>query len=460
MPAAVAAVPKTSRAPRVAAVDRKYYEDKIEVIDNEIKELKVKTQALSKTIASKSTGKEEFYTQKDAIKAEVDAAQRKIDEQEKKRNAIQEQIKKIQQNDKDSRTEVQKMQKTIGFQSEEQIDKEIADIEYQMHTESLTLKREKELMLKISSLKQVKPQLNKLAKMKDSQTGGSGDSVGSLKVQLAEVQKDLAAARDERQKHSAALGKVLDARKKSMVGVTQYFEERDKLNEEIKTKIGEIKALKDERSDKIKAFNAHIASQKEAWAERDKTVKAAKDAEREMRKREADLDKDNVAPFQQELDLIENMVRYCHKLQPVASDSGAVSKSVVASLEGTSVLVSKKEREAVYFSAPAGKKTSAASSTKNAPSADKPITHSIETLGLFSDVKVAPPTCLKDIPATLESLKKKTEELKNKQVKEAADRKAKRADREAALKDAMAAYEKAAEEAKKFQTAKDKDEYD
>lgn len=449
MSAAVAA-PKQARVQKVAPVDRKYYEQNIDEIEAEIKEIKKKTEALNKQIAAKSEGKEDFVSQRDAAKAIVDAAQTKLNEYEKKRNNIQEQMKKIQQTDKDNRTEMQKMQKDIGFQSEEQIDKQIADIEYQLHTESLTLKREKELILKISQLKQVKPQLNKLTKMRDSAVSGStGLSVGALKVQLAEVQKEISVARDEKQKASAALGKILEARKKSMSGMSHVFDEREKLNEEIKKKIGAIKDLKDERSDKIKAFNAYMANQKEARAEREKAEKAAKDAERDVRKREQDLAMDKLTPFQQELDLIENMIKYCEKLQPVSATAEAATKAPVAAIEGTDVLVSKKDREEVFMFAPVsgGKKAKAGN---NATSAEKPITHSLETLGLFSSIKVAPPTNAKDVPSVIENLNKKTAEFKTKQVKEVEERSSKRAERETALKEAVAVLEKAAAEAKKF----------
>lgn len=448
MTAAVSAAPKPTRVQRVAPVDRKYYEQKIEELDTQIKEIKKKTDALSKEISTKSEGKDNFYSQKDALKAQLDAAQNKVNELEKQRNNIQEQIKKIQQADKDSKTEVQKMQKSIGFQSEEQIDKQIAEIEYQMHTESLTLKREKELILKISQLKQVKPQLNKLTKMKDSATGGvAGDSVGSLKVQLAEVQKEISAAREEKQKHSAAFGKLMDARKKSMSGVSHIFEERDKLNAEIKKKIAEIKGLKDERSEKFTAYNEYIMSQKESRAERDKVEKAAKDAEREMRKRESDLEKDKLTPFQQELDLIVNMVSYCHKLQPVVAAEGPAVKAAVTSIEGTDVLVSKKDRVEAFFVAPSAAKKAP---KKETVSIEKPITHSLETLGLFAQIKVTPPTAIKDVTAVVAQLHKKSEEFTAKQAKEVDERKTKRAEREAALKEATAAYELAAAEAKKF----------
>jgi uncharacterized coiled-coil DUF342 family protein len=451
MTAAVSAAPRPARVQKVAPVDRKFYEQKIDELDSEIKELKKKTEALSKEISSKSEGKDNFIAQKEVIKSSLDAAQNKLNELEKKRNNIQEQIKKIQQADKDSRTEMQKMQKDIGFQSEEQIDRQIADIEYQMHTESLTLKREKELILKLSQLKQVKPQLNKLLKMKDSQTSGTtGETVGSLKIQLAEIQKQLAVAKDERQKHAAAMSKLLESRKKSMSGVSHIFDEREKLQNEIKKKVAAIKALKEERSEKIKAFNEYIASQKEARAERDKAEKAAKDAEREVRRRETDLEKDKLTPFQQELDLIENMVMYCQKLQPVSAPTGPATKAPVAALEGTDVLVSKKEREEVFFVAPTKKSGSKKESSSGNVSSDKPLTHSLETLGLFAEIKVTPPTSIKDIPSVIENLNKKTEEFKVKQVKETEERKTKRAEREAALQEAVAVYEKAAAEAKKF----------
>ena len=457
MTAAVTAAPKPARGQRIPAVDRKYYEQKIDELDSEIKELKKKTENLSKEISTKSEGKDNFFAQKDALKASLDAAQNALNELEKKRNSIQEQIKKIQQADKDSRTEVQKMQKDIGFQSEEQIDRQIAEIEYQMHTESLTLKREKELITKISQLKQVKPQLNKLMKMKDGQTSGStGETVGSLKVQLAEIQKQVAVAREERQKHSAALGKLLEARKKSMSGVTHIFEERDKLNAEIKSKVAAIKALKDERSEKIKAFNEYIANQKEVRAEREKVEKAAKDAEREVRKLELDLEMDKIAPFQKELDLIENMINHCKKLQPMTAEAGPATKAPVAAIEGTDVLVSKKERDEVFFVAPSKKAAKKEASSGNV-SSEKPLTHSLETLGLFAELKVTPPTCVKDISSVIEHLHKKTEEFKAKQAKETEDRKTKRADREAALKEAQANLEKVAAEAKKFAPKNEED---
>lgn len=454
MTAAVSVAPKPSRVQRVAPVDRKYYEQEIDKLDSEIKEIRKRTEVINKEISAKSEGKGDFLSQKDSVKALLDAAQNKWNELEKKRGVVLEQIKKIQQADKDSRTEVQKMQKDIGFQSEEQIDKQIAEIEYQMHTESLTLKREKELMTKIGQLKQVKPQLNKLMKMKDSQVGGTGETVGSLKVQLAEIQKEISAAREEKQKQSAAYGKLMDARKKAMSGVSHIVEEREKLNNEVKAKLSAIKALKDERNEKFKAFNEYIANQKEARAEREKAEKSMKDAEREMKKREADLEKDKLMPFQQELDLIENMVKYCVKLQPVVSAGPVEAKAPVTEIEGTAVLVSKKDRQEVFFSAPTVKKSAV---KKESTSLEKPITHSLETLGLFASVKVTPPTSVKDVESVLSQLTKKTEEFKSKQIKEIEERKAKRTEREAALKEAVAAFETAAAEAKKFAPKNEED---
>ena len=453
MTAAAAAAPKQVRTQRVPAVDRKYYEEKIQTIDDEVKALMAKSQALTKTINEKSTGKEEYQASRDAIRTKLDAAQKILDECDKKRNSIQEQIKKIQQTEKDNRTEVTKMQKNIGFQSEEQIDREIAEIEYQMHTESLTLKREKELMSKIAQLKQVKPQLNKLTKMKDGMGSSTGtETVGSLKVQLAEIQKQSAAAKEEKSKHNAALKKLTEARNQSMSGVSHHFEEREKLSKQIGAKIAEIKALKEERSQKIKAFNAYMDSQKEVRAEREKAEKAVKEAERDMKKKQSDLDNDSVMPFQQELDLIENMIKYCSKLLPTTESEAPVTKAPVTAIEGTSVLVSKKDREEFYFVAPTAKKSAKKESSS---SADKPYTHSLETLALFAEVKVSPPTAAKDVEATLKQLEAKTTEFKDKQVKEIASRKEKRSEREAALQKAVAAYEKAAEEAKKFVRAEE-----
>ena len=97
---------KTARAPRIPPVDRKYYEDKIGAIDADVKAIKDKVQALTKTIASKSTGKDDYYAQKEAVKALVDAAQKKIDELEKKKTEVSEKIKKLIASSKDAESEL------------------------------------------------------------------------------------------------------------------------------------------------------------------------------------------------------------------------------------------------------------------------------------------------------------------------------------------------------------------
>jgi hypothetical protein len=118
-------------------------------------------------------------------------------------------------------------------------------------------------------------------------------------------------------------------------------------------------------------------------------------------------------------------------------------------------LVSKKDREEFYFVAPTSVKKS--STKKEFPSTEKPITHSLETLSLFADVKVTPPAAIKDIETTLKQLEAKISELKDLQVKEIASRKEKRSEREAALAKAVEAYEKAASEAKKLSPREEED---
>jgi len=431
----------TALGPRVPGVDKKFYDDKIEALEAQLKTLQSKQTSVNKSVSDKTGGKDEFIRQRDVAKAAVDGLSKQVEQLEASKNKIQEAISSKLKQGQEQHAELNAMTKSIGFKSEKEIDDKISRIEYSMQTETLDLKRERDLIAELSKLKQLKPQILKLKNLKAGAT--VDDSVGGLRAELAGVQKQLSEARDEKRKLSAALGKIIETRKKAMEGVSDLVGERDDLWQTIKKIQTELKQIKDEKFTKIREFQASLAKVKVERAEREKLEKSFKDAEAIRRKLEDELLNEDVLPFSDQVELAENTIKYCTKLVPEVKTeekkSAFVAKDVSELKDVSKVFVSKSEREETFFVAPKKKTASTVSVTaqpSTVSSSVKSFTHSLDTLGLFATLKVDAPAAPKDLEKTISALTAKIAELKQKQVDIVADRKAKRAEKEQALAEA------------------------
>jgi hypothetical protein len=117
-------------------------------------------------------------------------------------------------------------------------------------------------------------------------------------------------------------------------------------------------------------------------------------------------------------------------------------------VEGTTVLLSKKDRDDDFFIAPTKKKAQKGAAKKDGDSAageTKALKHDLRTLTHFEKIKVSVPMAVKDLPATIENLEKKLQKLKADQLETLAQRKAQRADKEKALEEAAERARVAAE---------------
>jgi uncharacterized coiled-coil DUF342 family protein len=430
--------PKASFAPRIPGVDKKAYDDKIEALEAQLKALQAKQTGVNKTVSEKTGGKEEFMRQRDLAKAVVDEASKVVEQLEAAKNKTQETMNTKVKSGQEQHAELNAMTKHIGFKSEKEINEKIARIEYQMQTETLDLKRERDLIVELSKLKQLKPQLLKLKNLK---TGASvDDSVGSLRAELSDVQKKLSDARDEKRKASNALGKIIEARKKAMEGVSDLVGERDDLWQNIKKIQTELKAIKDEKFSKIREFQVQLAKAKIDRADREKIEKAYKDAESTRRRLEDELVNADVLPFSDQVELAENTVKYCAKLVPeVKVEEEKKVFEVKEMADVSKVFMSKSERAETFFVVPKKVKSVVAAKSVEV----KSFTHSLDTLGLFATLKIDAPAGPKDVEKTVAALKTKIADLKKKQLDVVADRKAKRSEKEAALAEATKVAEAA-----------------
>merc|ERR1711904_108838 len=140
-------------------------DEALKKVNTEVEGLQKKKADLDKRIGERSTGKEEFFQKKQELRAKLDEVQAKIVSFAGKKDELYKQIDNEKNADKEMKESLQKMKKSVGFSSEAEIDKRIADIEFNMWTSSISLKEEKELLDEIKELKRSKPKVAKVKGM-------------------------------------------------------------------------------------------------------------------------------------------------------------------------------------------------------------------------------------------------------------------------------------------------------
>ena len=414
---------------KVPQPDRTALDANNEKTQTAINALQEKLKAINDQVNAKSAGKEEHFKARDEIRAKLDEYQGKIDELEKKRTALMGGIQAKQKESRDKRQELNDMKKKLGFDSEEEIEKKIREIEVEMMTGSMTLKKEKELMAKMTELRKSKPMVSKYQAM-ESNMGPTGE-VGTMKDNITDLQKQLAELRDAKKLQSQAYSKLMEARQKVMGDVPGLFEEREKINASIREKIQERNAERDEFRKQERAFNDYLGKVRELRGKRAKLEREARQAEwDEKRKEEKEAEGPPPLPFAEDLQYLENITKYLQPFLPKEAEKEEDKKEKVPdAIGGHMVLMSKESREDEFFYAPTKKKQLKKKGGDGKKA--KPIVHSMEALSFFDKYKLPTPADSAAVPATLEAVEAKVKEFKAKQEKKIEEDK-KKAEKKAA----------------------------
>merc|ERR1719163_1576640 len=255
------------------------------------------------------------------------------------------------------RQELNDMKKKLGFQSEAEIDAEIRKIETSMCTESHSLKDEKKMMEKIRELRKSKPMVSKYAAMEGQSPENSG--VDSMKNNIEDIKKELIEVREAKKLQSQAYSTLMEARQKVMGDVPKMFEERETINAQIREKIMERNALRDEFNKEQRAFSAYLNEARALRAERARLERDAREKEwEERRKSEMPDEGPKALPFADDLTYLDNMLSHLKGLLPkeAADEDKKEETSVANAPAGNLVLMSKDKREEEFFFAPTKEK--------------------------------------------------------------------------------------------------------
>merc|ERR1719454_2591076 len=110
----------------------------------------------------------------------------------------------------------------------------------------------------------------------------------------------------------------------------ELFSEREELNKQITEKIRERNEKRSEFREKEREYNAYLAEQRTARADRAREERAARDAEYEQHRRIRQAEKMEEQPFTHEVTLIEQTIAFCKSLQPKEEEKKDEVKKEIA----------------------------------------------------------------------------------------------------------------------------------
>jgi len=416
---AIAKVEPPSREEKDAA------EAKIQAV---IDGLQDKVKKLTSEINEKSHGKEEHFRMKEEIKAKLDEYSQKIDELAKAKDREIGGIQEKQNESKNRRQELNKMKKNLGFDDIKAIDDKIRELDHRMQTESMSLKQEKELMIKIKELKASRPLVTKYEKMEQNMGPANVDAA---RMTVDEIKKQISEVRDAKSLQQQALSKLIEARKKVMGDVPELYEKRDGIRAQINEKYSELKEMRDKFRGEEAAFKVYLNEVRQIRNERYAIERKERQDQYEQRsKGEAAPEGAGAGdpimadvPFLSDLTYLDNLTNYLTGLVPKEEEKKDEAKEAeIKAGKGETVLLAKGNREEEFFFAPTKKKNL----KKKGEGKAKALKHDMTTLGFFSQYKITPPVDTAGVPKTLEEVKAKIAEFKEKQAKKIEDDKKKK----------------------------------
>merc|ERR1711860_142145 len=114
----------------------------------------------TKKLQEKTQDKDGFYEKKAMLAAKMATYGEQIKKLNEQRADLKAQLKAKSEQKKECTTNLKNAERSITFKSEEELEKKIAEIEFQMYTGTLTLQEEKRKVQEIQSLKKQKPKIN------------------------------------------------------------------------------------------------------------------------------------------------------------------------------------------------------------------------------------------------------------------------------------------------------------
>mmetsp|Transcript_10041 Transcript_10041/g.11525 ORF Transcript_10041/g.11525 Transcript_10041/m.11525 type:complete len:537 (-) Transcript_10041:215-1825(-) len=405
---------KTEKLEYVARPDKAEKEAKLSEIESKIAELvktRTKQEANLKEIRDKNQPERAVL---EKLKNEIKELSDKKNAALKERDLLRSQLDKIRQKQKSKREELRKFRSSLKYSKVEEVDAEIGRLEQYQNTVSLSLKEEKDLIKKISGLRQERKKVEELKRLAGGATaeGSNMDEkqlselVKTKNAELSELFDELNKKRDERKAITTKREKDGDKLNKVYNQVSKTREKVNDLYAKKRAILAEWKQKNDEYYTYQRALQAErkrIEQERFEEEKKRREEEAKKRAEEEMKKK----------PWTEEIALCDFLVNYLEKLLPSdkekkASGSANSAESgagdVHKGFEDLKLVQKKKDIHDDFMVMGAAK---AKKSKKKNKKKETRLTHSVDLLGSFELLSLEAPTKVTEIPSAIDALKEK-----------------------------------------------------
>jgi uncharacterized coiled-coil DUF342 family protein len=411
---------KEESIPKVEQPDRNAMEEQIKKVNNDVEGLQKKKADLDKRIGERSTGKEEFFAKKQELRAKLDECQATIDKFAGKKDELYKQIESEKFADKEAKEALKKMKGSVGFTSEAEIDKKIADIEFTMWTNSISLKEEKKYLDEIKELKRSKPKVSKLkAAEADMENRPKGSNTEGLREEIQKQSADIKEAKEQKRLVSAEYAKLNEERQKQMSDMPELFEERQAIQTKIQEKIADRNKIRDEFREKEKEFNGYMNEIRKIRAEKASEARTERQAEMDEKRKQRQVEQLDEQPHVAEITLLEQTIAWCKSVMP--KESKAAEEETKKEIkhnnpDGAMILLKKDDRDEEFYYAPTKSKKKGGKK-KDESAKGKSIKHDAATFKLFDSLKLDAPLSTDEVPGIIEKLESQLEDY-NQKVKD------------------------------------------
>ncbi|KXN86279.1 hypothetical protein AN958_10141 [Leucoagaricus sp. SymC.cos] len=286
--------------------DKQAHEKEQERLKREIDALQVKLSAVREKInlaSQTNTGNE----RKNALKAELDGLMEQQSSKKYNRGQLLEQVQTLQDNLQKKIKDLQVQKSKVPFKTVTEIDDRVASLEKQIESGNMKLADEKRALQEISTIKRTRRIVEKSQADQES-IDSSRQEIDELKKRLDDPETKALSDRFETIK--AELDEIKKESDEAYAGRSKLYEERDNLNNQIKTLLGEKREKQQAYRDAHDRYWAKVNEDRARRAERQRAQRAEEEAQKKLEIAQRIRDEASVPAFKSNIEDCQTLIDF------------------------------------------------------------------------------------------------------------------------------------------------------
>lgn len=401
------------------------YQTKITTERRAINDLFKRMNELTQKVQECRNGQSDYVKKRDEMRRNLDTITAKIEQLEAERSKLLAEIEERQKVGRDMRSKVQTLKRDLGFQSEQEIDEKIREIERHMMSKKLTVQDENKMIAQIKHLRNSKSLVGQYSGLEVDANSHAQLSVLPLRVRFDELRDEIRSWQQKKRDAAEKVRTLIKNNQQSWQPVNDLMEEKDKLKRDIALHRQEEQRLLQEMEVKNREYRTQALQLQKKAQERRREEQRKRETEQERESLQKKLDLIEEEGWTPEYQLAHQTLCYIQKLveqaQQLIDSATKTPESVTGSLqvhpttdaEGRVLVKPKNQREEEYYCAPSKRKAEKRQKKPPVASLKQPLVHDITVLSDFERLNINPPLCLADCADCLKVLEEKMAVLKS-----------------------------------------------